>query len=66
MRPHDHLEPVHPEHPERLKARVTVEELPGGAKVTIEYADGHTVYLSVSADSPVLRMHLGLEDSPET
>jgi len=66
MRPHDHLEPVYPERPERQKARVTVENVPDGAKVVIEYDDGHTVYLSVTADSPVLRMHLGVEDSSET
>jgi hypothetical protein len=47
------------------KARVTVEDVPGGAKVVIEYDDGHTVYMSVASDSIVLRLHLGLEDAPE-
>jgi hypothetical protein len=42
----------------RLPATVTVI---GGAKVVIEYADGHTVYLSVEPDSFVLRWHLGLD-----
>lgn len=44
----------------RLPATVT---LIGGSQVVIEYADGHTVYLSVEPDSLVLRWHLGL-DSP--
>ncbi len=48
---------------ERLTATVTVEDLPGGSKITIEYSDGHTVYLSASPDSIVLRKHLGLDDA---
>jgi hypothetical protein len=49
---------------ETQRATVTVEELPDGTKVTIQYEDGHTVYLSVNPDSIVLRRHLGIPEDP--
>jgi hypothetical protein len=47
-----------------MRAIVTIEDVKDGARVVIEYEDGHTVRMSVGPDSPVLRMHLGL-DGPE-
>ena len=40
------------------KAKVTIA---ADGRVTIEYADGKTVYLDVEADSLVMRLHLGLD-----
>ena len=48
-----------------MRATVTIEGLQDGEKVTIEYEDGHVVWLTLGPDSPVLRMHLGLDGAGE-
>jgi hypothetical protein len=45
---------------ESQRAEISIFEEPDGARVEIEYADGHTVRMSVASDSIVLKMHLGL------
>lgn len=46
---------------EMLRAHVTIEDLPDGARVVIEYEDGYVVRMDVAGpDSIVLRTHLGL------
>jgi hypothetical protein len=47
---------------EKLKAAVSVVDVPDGVKVTIEYEDGYTVRMSVGRDSLILRRYLGLDD----
>ena len=52
-------------HAMEQRATISVSEEPDGARVVIEYADGHTVRMSVASDSLVLRMHLGLPTGEE-
>jgi hypothetical protein len=47
-----------------MRATVTIEDLPDGEQVIIEYEDGHQVLMRVGLDSPVLRMHLALGNEP--
>lgn len=48
------------------QATVSIEDVPDGANVTIEYEDGHVVRLSVKdGDSFILRRHLDALDSDD-